>query len=495
MVKTDFQYKDLKNESIKSVKWSYCYTILPRLVSPVTTITLARILDPSIFGLVAIASLVISFVESIRETGLSKAFIQSDEDEKIIFNVVFWLSLLLGLVFYTIIFISAPIVGNFFHSEESTSVIQILGIQMVLSSLSTSHNSLLIRRIDFKQVFKINILPNFTPLFVTIPLAYIGMGVWSLVIGYLSSSIIRTILFWIFIPFRPQFEFNWRIGKKIAHFGFFCSQEAILGWFYVWGDKAIVGKFLDVKQLGVYTIASTVVTTIFSVVFAPLSNISYPAFCRVKNDLSRLKQILYKLMGLTAVIAFPLGVYVFIFADFFTMLIGEKWKGIEFPLSLLAFAASLSWTVTIIIPDAFKAMGRVDIMPKLQSAKLLYTLPAFVIGANYGGLTGFCYAKLGTVMVGFMLFLLIAVKVLNITYQNVFFNLKIPFLSALIIGVTLYFLKLLMVSLNFNQLVSFSILVIVGIGGYLVLSIVFKSNSIKGLFNLGFQIIGLGKNK
>lgn len=492
---TDFQYENIKNDAIKSINWCYGYSILPKIIPPIVTLILARMLDPSIFGLVAIATLVISLVDMIREVGLSKAFIQIDEDERITFNVVFWLSLTLGVVFYAIVFITAPVIANFFNSTEAASIIQVLGIQMVLSSLGTSHHSLLLRRMNFKELFKINLLPNSTPLLITLPLAYFGMGVWSLVIGYLSSSIIRTFLLWYYLACRPHFEFNYRIGKKFAYFSLLCSQEAVLGWFYVWGDRAIVGHFLDMKQLGIYTIASTVVTTIFSLVFAPLENITYPALCRMKKDLNRLNQTLYKLVSLTGVIALPIGVYIFTFAYFLPILIGENWKGIEIPLGILGIAGSLSWIVTIIIPDTFRAIGRADVMPKFQSAKLLYTLPFFLIGVNYGGLLGFCGAKLVTVIVGFILFLYMSSKTSGTKYEYFYYYLKVPFISAAVMGVILYLLQLFMISIGLNYIILAFVSLFIGIICYIGVFIVFKNNLYKELLKIGLLAFGIEKEK
>jgi len=489
MEKTDLQYKNIKNASIKAVKWSYGYTVLPKLISPVITLFLARLLEPSIFGLIAIATLVISVVDTIREAGLSRAFVQSDYEERTLFNVVFWLSLAFGVGIYVIIFMSAPIIANFFHSKDATLIIQILGIRMILSSLTTSHRSILIRRIDFKKLFKINLLPSFTPLLVTLPLAYIGMGVWSLVIGHLSSSIIRTFLFWYILRWHPRFEFNLEVSKKIAYFGFSCSLEALLGWFYVWGDKAIVGHFLDLKQLGIYTIASNLVTAIFSVVFAPISNISYPALCHTKKDIAQLRRILFKLIQISALIAPPIGILINTLAYIMPTLIGEKWNEIVFPLGILAITASLSWIVTIIIPDAFRAIGRPDIMPKFQSAKLLYTLPAFIIGVTYGGLIGFCYAKLITVTIGFLLFIVISVRIIKIKYEDLFYYLKVPFLSVLIMVITLHLLKILMSRLEFNHIVMFFVLFFSGCTVYLALFIFLEKNLFKDTLKLGLQIL------
>lgn len=429
-------------QSLGSVKWSYGYTILPNLVSVIVQLILARLLVPADFGIVAIAMLVIAFAETIRETGFSRAFIQRNDgdSEMSLFNTVFWLSIGTGMVFYSVIFLTAPLISSFFHNPDSLLVIRIMAIQIVLASFNTCHNSSMIKKLEYDKLFKVNLLPAITPLVVTLPLAYIGFNVWALVIGYLASSIIRTFAVWHFARIKPLFDFDTMIAKRILHFGSMCSLEALLGWFYIWGDKTIVGHFLSAGQLGLYSVSSMVVVFAFGSVFSPLS-ITYPLLCGLKNDMEAIRSVLYKLLHIVSSISLLLGILIFLSVDLLPGLIGQKWIGIELPLGILALAQSLSYIVTTIVPDALRAINRPDIMPKLQSAKLLYTLPAFILGAKYGGLVGFCYAKFATVLVGFSLFLAVGIKVLDLDWKKVSTILYPKMITAIVTMTTLVFLK------------------------------------------------------
>ena len=431
-------YDDVRQKSLKSVKWTYGSAILPVIVSPFITVVLAALLGPRVFGVVAIASLIISFVDIVKDSALTRTFVQSEGDERALFDQVFWLSLGYGIGFYLVVLVTAPFIADLFHSRESIPVIRVLGFQMVLSSLCTGHNGILIRSIDFKKKFKIDALPNITPLFVAIPLAYAGMGVWSLVIGYLASSLVRTIVVWHVVPVRPRFEINRKELKRIAIFGFLCSVEALLAWFFVWGDRAIVGHYLDVRLLGIYTFATTIVITAFTVVLAPLTGMSYAVFCRLKDDFTRFTETLRKLMKVAAFVTLPAGVLICASSGIFSALIGKKWSGIETPLGILAIAESFTWTVYFIVSDAVRSRGQADVMPKFQALRLVYTLPMLVIGVKVGGLEGFCYAKLAAASISFFLFLLLLRIILKIRYGDTILNLKVPFVCTVIMAGFLY---------------------------------------------------------
>ena len=289
-------FHSIREKSLKSVKWTYSSVMLPQIVSPIVTAVLAALLDPSAFGVVAIASLIISFVDIVKDNALLRAFVQSEGEEADLFDQIFWLSLAYGIGLYLLALICAPLISDLFHSKESVSVIRVMGLQIVLSSLCSGHNGILLRNIDFKKRFKIEILPNFTPLFVAVPLAYGGMGAWSLVIGYLSSTFVRTVAIWYVVPMRPRFAVDGKGLRKMAVFGFFCSVEAFLAWFLMWGDRAIVGHYLNVRLLGLYTFSLTIVTTALSIALAPLMNMAYPVFCRIKDDESQFVETVSRLL-------------------------------------------------------------------------------------------------------------------------------------------------------------------------------------------------------
>ena len=458
MDKNNILYKDVRDKSIKSIIWSYGYTILPQITQPLLMLIVGRFVDPSAFGLLAIGLLVNAFGDMIREAGLSQAFIQSDEDEKTIFNVVFWLSLCVGIFFYAFIFFGASLIATFFKAKESALVIKVLGLGIIFSSLSTSHRGLLIRKLNFKKLFVLNLIPNFVLFVVSVSLAYYGMGVWSLIIGYLSFSFTRTSVFWLSFSNYPNFNIDWKIFKKISYFGFLCSQESLLGWIYAWGDKAILGHILDMKQLGLYTVASTIVSSVFTLTFSPVTNISYPFLCRIKNDIERFRQFIYRSVQIMGFASFPLGIILFFSAPIIPLVFGQKWNGIEKPLQILSIWSSIVWIVSIVIPNGFRAIDRPDIMPKLQALKLIYTLPCLVLGTLYGGLIGFCYAKLINGIIGFFIFIIFSVNILGISYSKLFNSLKLIFFSSVLMACAIYFGNIWMAGLGWNTIVSMCLL-------------------------------------
>jgi hypothetical protein len=233
--------------------------------------------------------------------------------------------------------------------------------------------------------------------------------------------------------------------------------------------------------------ASFIIAFIFSSVFSPLS-ISYPLLCGLNSDMAAIRSVLYRLLHIVSTISFLLGTLIFFNVNLIPYLIGEKWIGIELPLGILAITQSLSYIVTIIMPDAFKAINRADIMPKFQSAKLLYTLPAFVAGAKYGGLIGFCYAKLATVTVGFIVFLIMGIKYLDLNWKNLFMVLYPKVIGLIISAVILIRIESLF--LLGNYIYSKSVIIsIIGIIVYFVVLVILDRRGMYDLIRLTKRVI------
>ena len=478
---------DYKKQSLISVKWSYAGSLVPKIISPIIFFLLARWLSPKDFGLIAVAYLVISLVEMSREAGTSRAIIQSDLDEKTIFSISFVVNCILGIVSFTILFATAPLIAKFFQSSESSAILRILGIQILLSSLSLSYQSIIKKRIDFKKLFFINMIPSATQIFITFPLAYFGFGVWSIVYGQLAASFLRTISFLIALPWVPQIRIDYKKTKQLLRFGVYCYLEAMLGWVYLWGDKAILGKFVTTSSLGNYMLAFHATSNIGNASIFPLSQVVYPYLCKEKNS-QNFRPFIYRLLSYFSIVSLFMGLVLFHVASILPQLLDEKWAGIVFPFAVLSISTTFSMIFTYIIPDAIKAVGKPEILFRFQLIKLIYTLPIFVLSAYLKGVNGFCIAKLITVIIGCLLFCWLGVNYLELNYRSIFHSLKNPFCSFLGTFVLLIWLKQ-SILIDVPAIFAFVILLGIGFSVYFCFLLIIDRQLIKDFVMLCIRVI------
>lgn len=184
----------LKSDFITASKWSTLTELASKAVAPLAYIVLTRLLTPEEFGVVALATILISFSQVVSDAGLSKALIQRQQDIEKVSDIVFWTNILLAVILYILLFFLAGPISNAFDEPEAKYVIRIQGVLIILMAFSSVHSALFQRNLNFKPLFYLRFFTTTIPTFASIPLAYIGLGYWALVTGTLIGGVLQIIV-------------------------------------------------------------------------------------------------------------------------------------------------------------------------------------------------------------------------------------------------------------------------------------------------------------
>lgn len=386
--------------------------IVSRTALPIIFVILARILTPDDFGVVATAMIAISFAQIFWDAGLSKALIQSEEILEDAAQVVFWTNILLAILIYIALFIAAPAIALFFNSPASSSVLRVMGFQIIIASFSSVQQALFIRDLDFRGLFWIKLLSAFIPGLCSIPMALFGYGVWALVAGLLAGQILNCWLLWHRSTWQPKFTYNRKSAKKLFTFGFWVVGESLAVWFVLWGDNLIVGKFLGVHDLGIYRTGCMIVTIIFGFALGSFLPVLYPTLSRFQDNIPAMIKIFHNANRLVMALVLPMGVGIFLIGhEIAFVLFGHKWQGIEFVLSIIGLTSGISWIVGI-NTELYRSIGRPDVNTKLMFMAVLYYLPLYFIAAPFG-LQVFVYARLIVSTLGILIHVYVCNKLFN----------------------------------------------------------------------------------
>ena len=406
---------NINQKSIASFKWSALTEVVSRAVSPLTFVILARILTPQDFGVLAIAQIAISFCYLFWDAGLQKALIQTSEPLDEAANVVFWINLALGLVIYAVLLPTAPFLAIFFKNPESCAVLQVLGLQIIIGALSTVQQGLFLRDLDFKLLFWVRLATVVIPAFISIPLAYFGYGVWALVISSLIASLVNLVFLWLRSSWRPQLRFNTHTAKKLSNFGSWIVLDSVFGWFISQGDAVVVGRFLGVRDLGIYRTGRNVIDIIFGLTLNPIYPILYPAFSALHGDKETLRTFMHKANRLIMAMTLPIGTGIMCIASpLVSVVLGEKWQGVEIVLSVMGLQMALGWLVGA-NPEIYRAVGRPDVQTKIGFISIPLYLLVYLIAAPLG-LTAFVLARLGLTIIVLPVHIWMAVNILDVSY-------------------------------------------------------------------------------
>lgn len=380
-----------------SVKWAALMEVAGRAVSPVVFVVLARLLPPEAFGVIASAMVAIGFAQIICDTGLGKAVIQAQGDPREAANVVFWSNLGLGAAAYGIVFLLAPRLADHFNSPVAAPVLRVLGIQIVVASLSSVPQALLVRDMEFRKLFRIRLATALVPAALSIPLALTGRGVWALVAGSLCGAVLNMVLLWRICPWRPRAVIRRDAAARIYRFGGWTVAEGLCVWFFLWGDSLLVGTYLGVEDLGIYRAGMVVSTAVFGLALNPFLPVLYPAFSRIQQDRAALRDAFLKTIRVVVFLALPMGTGLLLVSPkLVPLLFGTRWGGLGPILGILGFTQGVAWLVGI-NNELYRAMGRPDVTTKLLLATALLYLPAYLLAAPHG-LVAFSLARLSSVV-------------------------------------------------------------------------------------------------
>jgi len=414
------------------MKWAFLGDLLPRILQPVSTIVLARLLTPADYGIIGIAASVAGLAGTVQGMGLSQALVQTDENVEGAADVVFWSNLGQSLLLYAIVFSTAPLLAVFFDEPRLISVIRVIGLKLVLSAFDDVQAALLARDFGFRRLAIRQAVPAVTPALVSIPLALSGFGYWSLVAGTLAGTALGVIWLWSVAEWRPRLRFDVRVARSLFGFGALVTVQSLQAMALSYGDRLAAGHFLGVENLGYYTFALLLIRQLMGFVILPLERVAYSAFSRLRTEREELQRLFIESTQILAVIVFPLALGLSLAAEpVVSVAFGEKWQPAIPVIRILAIMAGLSWVGTL-HPTLYRALGRPDVMPKFYVGVLLYSIPAYVIGGQLG-LTGFSLMR-GSVSLISTLQMLISVKLLKLPWKYLWHCIRSPLFAGLIMS-------------------------------------------------------------
>jgi lipopolysaccharide exporter len=416
----------LPQKVIRSAWWVTLYTIVTKLISPVITVILARLLAPEDFGLMGMAATAISLVSIIGDAGMGQAMIQRKGQVKQIANVVFYNSMALGIIWFLVNYVAAPFVAGYFRTDQVVLVVRVLGLSFLLSPLISVPRDLLVKELEFKQLLFINLLPMLAQGVVSILSAYLGYGVWALVVGQLSGSLLTAIAIWQVTKWRPRLGYDWQMSRELLGFGSAIVGQNFLAWLMTSSDQAFLGRFQGAVSTGIFRLGNNLALMPYTLATAPLMQVMYPAFCKIQQDRESLRSYYLNVVELISLFSFSVGPLAIFSAPYFMPILGDKWVT-AIPIMQLLIIRGVFGSVVCVNPEMYKAIGRPGITTAFYAVRILFSVPIYYFTAQMG-LVPLCLGHLGLNCVFAPLNTLVVSRVLRVPLRRIWKSLRLSFL-------------------------------------------------------------------
>lgn len=351
------------NRAASSIKWSVLTELLVKLISPVTSMILARLIDPKAFGVVSSILIITAFAEMFTDGGFQSYLIRhqfrSDEEFSKYVSVVFWSNFGISAFFVIGIFMLAPYLAGMIGVEEHTNAIQGYSFILLLTSYSGTQYAVCRKKFKFKELGKMRIIGKLTSLFVTVPLAFLGLGFWAIIIGNIVSEAIIDL----FLLIKPEekicFFYDLSCFVKMLHYSFGILLNSVVAFAMTNLSILLIGVVFGVYEQGIYQMAFNVVGQITSMITASTMGVFLSDLSLRQREREGFNETVYQYQQGIGIISIPLGVGFLVFRVFVTnVFLGDLYADAALLVGLLGFVICESITFIEIGQNICWAKGK-----------------------------------------------------------------------------------------------------------------------------------------
>ena len=452
---------NLQQKTFSGMIWTFAQHFSLDGFAFIQGIILARLLVPKDYGLIAMTQIFFAIAHVFIDSGFSNALMRKVDRKEIDYSTVFVTNVFLTFIFAVVLFLCSPLIADFYNEPILRDIVRANAVLLVLNSVNAVQGTRLRINLQFKIYGFINVVNTVTIGILTIILAFLGFGVWSLIYPNFLGPFLKYILYWYYQHWRPKFNFSWAIWKENFDYGSKLLLSSLLNT--VWNNlyPLIIGKKFSAVDLGYYTRARGYAILPASTFQGVLGSVTFPVLCSIQNDDSRLETAYRRLIRVSGYIVFPLLVGLAALAKpVVIVLITEKWAASIPYLAVICF--SVMWRpIHILNLNLLQVKGRSDLFLRLEIIKKVLSLLVILITMRYS-VMAMC---IGSVITS------ILCLYINTYYTGKLIN--VGFLTQM---------KDILPSLFFsfipNMFLQLFLGIVVGIVYYYVVSVLFKSSEL-----------------
>jgi lipopolysaccharide exporter len=381
--------------AIKGMSWLGGLRAATRGVSFLRTAVLARLLTPQQFGFFAVASLVLSLIELITETGINIILVQKKDSIDKYISTAWVVSIIRGFLIGAAIFVLSPFVASFFKIDEAQPLIALIALVPIIRGFINPARVKLVKDLRYRDEFLYSLSLFAVESIVTVVFAYLTKSATSIVYGLIAGALWDVAL--SFIVFRPwpTIKFQKPLFLEIIHGGKWLTGTGVASYLFQNIDNIVVGRLLGASSLGLYDVSYKISLLPLTEVTDVVGKAAFPVLVKISDDLPRLRRAYIKSVTLILVISLAIGTVLFLFPEqIIRIVLGEQWVSAAPVLRVLSILGVLRAVyVSIIHPlYALEKQKLVTVVFTLGLVVLAILIVPFVqryelLGAAYAAVT------------------------------------------------------------------------------------------------------------
>lgn len=380
-----------KSKIASNFIWRFMERTLAQGISFLVSLVLARLLVPSVYGMVALVNVIINVLQVFVDSGLGVSLIQKKDADDIDFSTVFFTNIFLCSVIYCGLFFLSPVIAKCLGYLELTPVIRVIGVTILISGLKNIQQAYVSKNLMFKKFFFSTLLGTVVSAIVGIIFAYQGLGVWALVAQSLTNTIVDTTVLWITVPWRPVLQFSIHRFRTLAVYGSKILGANLISVIYCNSRQFLVGIRYTSADLAFYNKGNEFPNKIIPNIEAAISNVLLPVISTEQESRIKVYNMVRKSLSLLICVISPILFGLASVADILVpVLLTENWNGVIVFVKIFSIEA-LIWPMSSLLNNTINALGRSDLTLKLQLITRVVGILSLLLFINWGPLAiAFC---------------------------------------------------------------------------------------------------------
>ena len=455
----------LRQKTVSGLVWTFLEKFALNAFGFIQGVILARLLLPSDYGLIAMTGVFFAVSYALVDTGFTSALIRKKERTEIDYSTVYVTNVTLSLVFCLILCLCSPIIANFYDEPRLRSIVCVNAGLLFFGSFIAVQGARLSIQLDFKTKSKISVISVVSTGIVSIILAYMGFGVWSLILPNFFSVLMRGILYWVYQRWFPGVQFSWKIYREFFSYGSKLMLSSLMEAVYNNVYPLVIGKYYTSAHLGYYEKGNSYASLPASTLSGILYKVTFPVLSKIQDDDVRLEDVYRRLIRLSAYVVFPIMILLFVLArPLVLVLITEKWANCIIYIQILCFA--MMWNpIHSLNMNLLFVKGKSNLFLRLEIVKKIIGVSILCVTIPMG-LVAMCYWRVFSALLFLFVNTYYTGKLIHVGFLVQMKDLCPTIIYTSFMGVVVYLLSLLTTSSYLQILIG----VLIGLPLYLGVS-------------------------
>lgn len=358
----------------------------------VSNIVLSRLLMPEDFGVVGVLIIFTTLSNVLIDSGLSSALIQKKSVSEKDKSTVFFSNLFFAIGVYVVVYFSAPSISEYFKNPEIKDLLRVIELMVIIDAFAAIQSTTLTREMDFKALANYKIISIIIAVCISIILAYLGFGVWSLVVQYIIFSICRALLLWLRTSWSPVFTFSKQSFKFLFSYGSKLLASQGIATLYDQLLSVFIGRNFAARELGFYTQGRQLMQIPVDSLARVVNSASFPAFSILQDDREPLRRMVSQNLAVLVFLNTPLMFFLSVVAEPLVMfLFTDKWLQTVPYFRFLCIGYGVLSIIHNTSLTTLKSVGRTDYVLRLEIIKKIIGIILLFLGMYTFGIWGLMY--------------------------------------------------------------------------------------------------------